>query len=303
MKYPEIMNIQKYSIHDGDGIRTTVFFKGCHLKCWWCHNPESQKFTPQLMFHADRCGGCHACEQICSHHAVTVRDGIACTDRTKCELCRECLDHCVNNAREIVGKEYTISELMKEIEKDCMFYEESGGGVTLSGGEVMAQDMDYIEQLLKKLKRKGYNVAIDTCGYAPQENYERVLPYVDTFLYDIKTMDPEKHEKYMGKDNELFLSNLRFISERGARIYIRIPVIGGVNDTEEEMEAMITFLKQSISVSQINLLPYHNIAGGKYDKLDIRYKGEAFTIPPKEQMEAFQRQFIQNGFANTKIGG
>lgn len=279
MKYPEIMNIQKYSIHDGDGIRTTVFFKGCHLKCWWCHNPESQKFTPQLMFHADRCGGCHACEQICSHHAVTVRDGIACTDRTKCELCRECLDHCVNNAREIVGKEYTISELMKEIEKDCMFYEESGGGVTLSGGEVMAQDMDYIEQLLKKLKRKGYNVAIDTCGYAPQENYERVLPYVDTFLYDIKTMDPEKHEKYMGKDNELILSNLRFISERGARIYIRIPVIGGVNDTEEEMEAMITFLKQSISVSQINLLPYHNIAGGKYDKLDIRYKGEAFTIP------------------------
>jgi len=163
--------------------------------------------------------------------------------------------------------------------------------------------MDYIEQLLKKLKRKGYNVAIDTCGYAPQENYERVLPYVDTFLYDIKTMDPEKHEKYMGKDNELILSNLRFISERGARIYIRIPVIGGVNDTEEEMEAMITFLKQSISVSQINLLPYHNIAGGKYDKLDIRYKGEAFTIPPKEQMEAFQRQFIQNGFANTKIGG
>ena len=133
MKYPEIMNIQKYSIHDGDGIRTTVFFKGCHLKCWWCHNPESQKFTPQLMFHADRCGGCHACEQICSHHAVTVRDGIACTDRTKCELCRECLDHCVNNAREIVGKEYTISELIKEIEKDCMFYEESGGGVTLSG--------------------------------------------------------------------------------------------------------------------------------------------------------------------------
>ena len=142
-------------------------------------------------------------------------------------------DHCVNNAREIVGKEYTISELIKEIEKDCMFYEESGGGVTLSGGEVMAQDMDYIEQLLKKLKRKGYNVAIDTCGYAPQENYERVLPYVDTFLYDIKTMDPEKHEKYMGKDNELILSNLRFISERGARIYIRIPVIGGVNDTEE----------------------------------------------------------------------
>ena len=181
-----------------------------------------------------------------------------------------------------------------------MFYEESGGGVTLSGGEVMAQDMDYIEQLLKKLKRKGYNVAIDTCGYAPQENYERVLPYVDTFLYDIKTMDPEKHEKYMGKDNELILSNLRFISERGARIYIRIPVIGGVNDTEEEMEAMITFLKQSISVSQINLLPYHNIAGGKYDKLDIRYKGEAFTIPPKEQMEAFQRQFIQNGFAIQK---
>ena len=304
MKYPEIMNIQKYSIHDGDGIRTTVFFKGCHLKCWWCHNPESQKFTPQLMLHADRCGGGHACEQICSHHAVTVRDGIACTDRTKCELCRECLDHCVNNAREIVGKEYTISELMKEIEKDCMFYEESGGGVTLSGGEVMAQDMDYIEQLLKKLKRKGYNVAIDTCGYAPQENYERVLPYVDTFLYDIKTMDNEIHKKYIGAGNELILSNLEKLSKAGARIYIRIPTIKEVNGTDESMKDIIDYLHdKNIHVAQVNLLPYHNTGSSKYEKIGKVYEGMDLHAPSKEEMEHFTGLFKEAGFHNVKIGG
>lgn len=194
-------------------------------------------------------------------------------------------------------------DIIKEVEKDGMFYESSYGGITLSGGEVMAQDMEFIVNLLKKLKRKGYNIAIDTCGQAFQENYEKVLPYVDTFLYDIKLMDNEKHKKYMGKGNELILKNLEYISSQGANIYIRIPVIGGVNDSDKEIEDIINYLKENISVSQINLLPYHDIAASKYERLNMKYKGKEFTVPSKERMEKLKNMFIQKGFSNTKIGG
>ena len=201
----------------------------------------------------------------------------------------------MNNAREIAGIDYSINDIMKEIEKDSMFYESSFGGVTLSGGEVMLQDSDLIVSLLKKIKRKGYNVAIDTCGYAPEVNYEKVLPYTDTFLYDIKTMDNEKHKKYMGKGNELILSNLKYLSENNANIY--------VNDDNKDMEEIIKFLKENVCVKQVNLLPYHNIASSKYDRLDMKYKGENFTIPSKDRMKELQELFIKNGFNNTKIGG
>lgn len=303
MKIPNIINIQKFSVHDGDGIRTTIFFKGCYLNCWWCHNPESQSFAPQIMINPERCTGCTACEQVCPNKAVHMEACKQCTDRSKCHTCRKCVDFCVNNAREIAGKEYTIQELVKEVDKDYMFYEESFGGVTLSGGEVMVQDMDYIEALLKKLKRKGYNIAVDTCGYAPQENFKRVLPYVDTFLYDIKLMDDEKHKKYMGQSNAQIFANLKYISDQGARIYIRIPVIGGVNDTDEEIDAIIAYLKEHISVAQVNLLPYHDIASSKYERLGMEYKGKDFTVPSNERMEELKNRFQQSGFANTKIGG
>ena len=304
MRLPNVINIQRFSVHDGDGIRTTVFFKGCYLNCWWCHNPESQNFAPEAMINPEKCTGCTACEHACPHHAIHMEDCKQCTDRGKCEACGKCVDFCVNNAREIVGKQYTVQELVKEVEKDYMFYEESYGGVTLSGGEAMAQDMEYMTELLKKLQRKGFNVAVDTCGYAPQENFEKVLPYVDTFLYDIKLMDDEKHKKYMGQSNKLILSNLKYISDHGARIYIRIPVIGGVNDNEQEMEAILSYLKEeNIAVAQVNLLPYHDISSSKYDRLDENYKGKDFYVPSNEYMEALQAKFQQNGFQNTKIGG
>ena len=255
------------------------------------------------MINTEKCTGCHACEEVCPQKAVHVENCKQCTDRTKCKVCSTCLDYCVNNAREVVGKQYTIAELVKEADKDYMFYEESFGGVTLSGGEVMAQDMEYIEELLKKLKRKGYNIAIDTCGFAPSENFRIVLPYADTFLYDIKLMDDEKHKKYMGQSNELIFTNLKYLSDNGARIYIRIPVIGGVNDSDEEIQAIISYLKENISVAQVNLLPYHDIASSKYQRLDVTYKGEEFTVPSKERMEELKEMFQKNGFTNTKIGG
>lgn len=303
MRLPNIISIQKYCIHDGDGIRTTVFFKGCLLNCWWCHNPESQSYQPQIMHNEEKCTHCQTCVSRCKQQAITFENGRIITDAEKCTMCETCIDYCINNARERTGKSYTVTQLIKEIEKDRMFYEESFGGVTLSGGEIMTQNMEYIEELAKRLKRKGYNITIDTCGYAPYENYERMLPYVDTFLYDIKLMDEEKHKKYMGKGNKLILDNLKKISDAGANIYIRIPVIGGVNADEASMNAIIAFLKDNIRVKKVNLLPYHNTGSSKYARLGVEYKGKDLFAPSPESMQKFVEKFQDSGFHDTQIGG
>ncbi len=303
LNLPKIINIQKYSIHDGNGIRTTIFFKGCPLSCLWCHNPESQNYGEELMYNGEKCTGCMACIDICPQRAISKEEKCVVTDKIKCDLCKECIDYCVNNAREIVGKEYTVAQLVKEAEKDRMFYEESSGGITLSGGEVMTQNMDYIEELLKKLKKKGYNIAIDTCGQAPYENYNRVLNYVDTFLYDIKLMDNEKHIKYIGKSNKLILENLKKLSEAGANINIRIPLVEGVNADDESIEELIKFLKNNINVHKINLIPYHNTGKSKYERLQKVYEGVNFEAPSKESMETIKGKFEKAGFINIKIGG
>lgn len=301
---PYITNIQKYSIHDGDGIRTTVFFKGCPLKCQWCHNPETQKFQKQLLVDLEKCTGCGACVASCPSNAIEMVKGRMVTDQEKCMVCGECATFCLSNIREIAGKEYTIRELVKELMKDEMFYEESGGGVTLSGGEVMCMDMDFIESLVKSLHRKGVTVTIDTCGFAPYDNFKRLLPYIDTFLYDIKMVEQEKHKKYTGVENALILSNLEHLSEDGGRIYIRIPVIKGVNADEPSMHAIVDWLKEhKIHVEQINLLPYHNTGSNKYSKLGTMYKGTTFETPAKEEMEDFAEIFRASGYHNTKIGG
>lgn len=299
-----ITSIQKYSIHDGDGIRTTVFFKGCGLRCVWCHNPETQSYKKQPLYDRERCTGCRSCEAACPQRAIHEENGKVVTDLTLCDACGTCTDYCNLNLREIAGREYTVDELVKELKKDEMFYEQSGGGVTLSGGEVMTADMDYVEALLRKLNRLGITVTIDTCGYAPYENFERLLPYIDTFLYDIKTMDSEIHKKYMGAGNELILSNLERLNAAGARIYIRIPVIKEVNGTDAAMKAVISYLlEKNIHAACVNLLPYHNTGSGKYERLGEIYKGESLHAPEKEEMEHFVTLFKEAGFHNVKIGG
>lgn len=299
-----ITNIQKFSIHDGDGIRTSVFFKGCPLKCEWCHNPETQRFEREMQFDQGKCVGCGACAKACPSHALVMRDGKPVLNKEVCTLCGKCENFCPEGLREIIGREYMVKELVKELLKDQMFYEESGGGVTLSGGEVMAMDMDYILALAKELKRQDINLTIDTCGYAPYEKFQAVLPYVDTFLYDVKVMDPELHKEYMGVDNELILENLIRLSGDGARVYIRIPTIKEVNGNEKNMKETIAFLKRhDIHPPQINLLPYHDTGSGKYLKLDMEYKGKDLHAPDKAKMEELRKLFIDAGFQNTKIGG
>ncbi len=305
MGAPLVFNIQRYSVHDGNGIRTTVFFKGCPLSCQWCHNPESQSYQKELLIYYDRCTACGSCAVHCPQGANRIVNGEMIFDRTRCTACGICTDWCFNNAREIAGKEYTVEELVKELSRDRMFYETSGGGITLSGGEVMAQDMDYIEKLCRMLYERGYSINIDTCGYAPYDNFKRILPYVDTFLYDIKLMDPDDHKRYTGVDNGLILENLKRLSKDGAKIDIRIPVIGGVNATKEFMNEVITFLLDNeIRVMQVNLLPYHDTGMHKYRKLDRPYDtDDLFKVPEKEDIDRFIDMFKEHGFTNVKRGG
>lgn len=300
-----ITNIQKFSIHDGDGIRTTVFFKGCPLKCEWCHNPETQRFEKEMQVDREKCTGCGTCASVCPNGAVRMtEDHRPAWDPKACTFCGKCENFCPAGSREIVGREYTVKELTKELMKDQMFYEESGGGVTFSGGEVMSMDMDFILAMAKELKRQDVTLTIDTCGYVPYERFEKLLPYVNTFLYDVKVMDPELHKKYMGTDNKLILENLIRLSQDGARIYIRIPTIKEVNGNEENMKETIAFLKQhDIHPAGVNLLPYHDTGSGKYAKLDMEYKGTDLHAPDKEEMEALAALFVNAGFTNTKIGG
>ena len=299
-----ITNIQKFSIHDGDGIRTTVFFKGCPLKCRWCHNPETQRFEREMQIDREKCTGCGACAAICPNGAIHMEEGRPIWNSDACTFCGKCENFCPTGIREIIGREYTVKELLKELMKDQMFYEESGGGVTLSGGEVMAMDIEYILELAKELKRQDVTLTIDTCGYVPYDRFQKILPYVNTFLYDIKVLDPEIHKEYMGTDNKLILDNLVRLAKDGARIYIRIPTVKEVNGNEKSMREIIAFLQEhDIHPAQVNLLPYHDTGSGKYRKLDMEYKGTDLHAPDREEMEAFVALFQNAGFKNTKIGG
>lgn len=302
---PYIFNIQKFSTHDGDGVRTTIFFKGCPLRCMWCHNPESQHYYKELIFHHHKCTACGRCVAKCKQGANSIVDGKIVFDRSKCTACGVCTDWCITEARELAGKEYTVDTLVKEAMKDKIFYEQSGGGVTLSGGEVMAsQHMDYVEEVCRKLHENGVSVFIDTSGYTDYENLKRILPYVDVFLYDIKVMDPEGHKKYIGVDNSLILENLKKLSDEGAGLYIRLPIIQQVNATDEHIESVIHFLKENnIHARQVNLLPYHDIGKGKYASLDMEYHDDEMSVPVSELMEHFKSMFEEQGFNKVNIGG
>ena len=282
---PLVFNIQKFSTHDGDGVRTTIFFKGCPLKCRWCHNPESQRYEKELIFHHNKCVVCGKCVVKCPQQANSIVDGKLVFDRDKCTACGVCTDWCIKEAREIAGKEYTVDELVKEAKKDQIFYEQSGG-------EVMAQNIDYIEQLCKRLHREGISVFIDTSGYTKYENLKRLIPFADVFLYDIKAIDSEEHKDYIGVDNALILENLVKLSNDGAGIYARLPIIGKVNATDGYINSVIRFLEDNhVKVQQVNLLPYHDIGKGKYASLDRPYDEASMAKPDKELMEHFKTMF------------
>ncbi len=259
-----IFDIQRNSYVDGPGIRTTVFFKGCNLRCLWCHNPESQAFEKQILFYKEKCTACGRCEGL----SVDDRDFI-----------------CFNDAKQICGKECTADEIFAEVAKDKSFYETSGGGVTFSGGECMLQ-IDFLCEILKKCKADGLHTAVDTAGAVPWKSFERILAHTDLFLYDIKSPDSAIHRKFTGVPNELILENLAKLLQLGTAVWVRIPIIPDVNDSDAQFDALRRFFDRHGHPQKIELLPYHALGDHKYAALGM--PAPHFAVPPTARLEALR---------------
>jgi pyruvate formate lyase activating enzyme len=263
-----IFDIQRFSIHDGPGIRTTVFMKGCSLRCQWCHNPESFSGKAELEFFTGKCTSCGRCVAVCPEKAMSAGpDGLH-WNRGLCRSCFSCVDACLNDARIRVGEERDSADIMKTVLRDMPFYKNSGGGVTFSGGEPLLQ-VDFLADMLGIAKENGMHTAVETAGNVSEKSFDRILTLVDLFLFDLKLMDREKHIKATSASNERILENLQRIDKAGAGLLVRIPVIPGINDDDENMEATAAFLTEKTSVRQVELLPYHNMADHKYAGLGL----------------------------------
>lgn len=262
----KIFEIKHFAVHDGDGIRTTIFFKGCPLKCVWCHNPEGMYSERQLAFYSHKCIGCGRCMEICSQKAHSMVEGTHSVDLKKCVACGKCAAECPAQALIIYGIEMTVEELLVEILEDKIFYEHSGGGVTLSGGECLMQS-DFCAELLKRVKKAGIHTAVDTCGFVSKKALDKVMPYTDLFLYDIKAMDEDVHSKCTGESNRIILDNLCYLDQCNKEIEVRIPYVPEYND--DQMEKIATFLRKIENLKMVKVLPYHDYAGSKYEALGM----------------------------------
>lgn len=296
-----IFDIKKYAIHDGPGIRTTIFFKGCPLHCPWCHNPEGIKKEPEIMVSPDRCIHCEQCVHVCSKGALCRHNEIITLDRQKCDLCRACLDVCYTRAIEFVGRHVTIEQIMKEIEKDRVFYDESGGGVTISGGEPLMQP-EFLKILLRECKRRGIHTVCDTCGYTDPDVLRAVSEFVDLFLYDVKIINDKKHTHLTGASNEQILSNLQTLSQNRTPVHARIPIIPGITDDEENMQAIGSLLAPLAHIESVSLLHYHKTWVTKFRKLSMEREPYVVDPPTQALMEKIRKIFQSHGL-KTSIGG
>jgi pyruvate formate lyase activating enzyme len=278
-----VFNIMRFSTQDGPGIRTTVFFKGCPLSCWWCHNPESQRLQPELLYLEERCRHCGDCVTACPQHAIEQVEGT--------EVCQA-------EARQIAGRRLTVGELVAEIERDLVFFEESGGGVTLSGGEPLAQPR-FVSALLAACRDRGIGTVLETCGYAPSGVFLNVALAADLVLYDLKLMDPAKHKHYTGVSNRRILDNLKELVARGRPVTVRIPVMPGINDTDDEISQFARYLAE-LPASHVELLPYHHIGAGKYKRLGLTYRLPDASQPSAADLARFSDALARAGL-NVRV--
>lgn len=283
--YGIIVRIQRFSIQDGPGIRTTVFLKGCALRCSWCANPESQNVDVELQYERTKCVvDCCECIRMCKNEAVSKHGGQISIDRSKCAVCGKCAQSCYRRALTVVGEKVSVEEVVNEVERDEPFYERSGGGVTFSGGEPLCQP-EFVKEIAKACKYKGISTTLDTSGYANWKILKDVLRYIDLVLYDIKHLSPGEHKKFTGVDNYLILENARKLSKESIPLILRIPVIPGVNDTYENLRELAKFAKNLDHLSGgVELLPYHRIGASKYPALGKRYSMARLRQPTKEHM-------------------
>jgi pyruvate formate lyase activating enzyme len=291
-----VFDIRRYSIHDGPGIRTTVFLKGCALSCQWCHNPESQARGPELMLLPGRCIRCGACVEACERGAASLTEAGPAADRAACATCGTfaCAAACVTGAREVAGKPMSVAQVVAEVARDLPFYERSGGGATLSGGEPMRQPR-FTAALLAALKARGIHTALDTCGHTAWAALERVRAHVDLFLYDLKLVDEARHRRFTGVSNRRILANLRALSERGHRIVLRLPVVPGINDDDANLRGVAALAAGLPRLEGVELLPYHRIGADKYVRLGRPYALERTDLPAATRLEAIATELRAAG--------
>lgn len=302
-------DIQGFSVHDGPGIRLTLFMKGCPLSCPWCHSPESQAFPTELNWMAIKCVGiekCGNCLTVCPHDAISPgmkkqsltsdeEVTLVTVDRSKCDNCGKCAEACTSKALYMCGTDYTIEEIMQRVRRDIPFFKKSGGGVTVSGGECMYQP-EFLLEILKQCKAEGIHTAVDTTGFADWKYYEQILPYTDLFLYDLKNMNSDKHRKVVGVPNELILENARQIAKNGGKFQVRIPVIPMYNDSVKDFDDYGKFIKElGDAVEVIQLLPYHSLGSVKWERLQRNAPILEATPPSDELMHARKKQLEDMG--------
>ena len=281
-----ITDIKRFAVHDGNGIRTTVFLKGCPLNCVWCHNPEAISPKPQIAYYAHKCIGCGECISYCPHSAHTMDTGHV-FHRDSCVACGQCASHCLGEAITFYGREMTSDEILDILLEDRIFYESSNGGITLSGGECLMQ-ADFCEELLKKCKNNGLHTAVDTCGFVSKGNLDKVIPYTDIFLYDIKAMDEDVHIRCTGRSNALILENLKYLNDKGCKVEVRIPYVPGYND--DQMDKIRGFLSGMTNITKVKVLAYHNFAGSKYEALGME-NTMPLNLPSKDEIARAESLF------------
>ena len=287
-----IFDLMRFATHDGPGIRTTVFFKGCPLACAWCHNPESHGFRPDVLYFEDRCRRCGDCVGACPHGAIEQVDGIPRTARDRCRRCGACAESCQAEARRLAGRRVGLGELVAEIERDSIFFDESGGGVTLSGGEPLSQPR-FVKALLRACRDRGVRTALETCGFAPAGTFLETALEADLVLFDLKLMDAARHKRYTGVSNTRILANLEALAARGRAVTVRIPVVPGINDGGEEIRRFTEYLAGLNR--PVELLPYHRIGADKYSRLGLTYGLQDTPQPTLEDMERFAGPLAQAG--------
>lgn len=297
-----IFDIKKYSINDGPGIRVTVFFKGCPLRCAWCHNPEGISPKVEKMYNSAKCIGCRACVDACPEGACTLTDTGIVTDLARCTACGKCADVCPTTATEMSGRLVTVDEVLAVVDRERVFFEHSEGGVTISGGEPLQQP-EFLLALLEALGQRGIHRAVDTTGLAPSELLLEVARHTDLFLYDLKLIDSARHQQWTGVANERILDNLHLLAKSGAEINIRIPLVAGVNDDAENIEQTATLVAGLAGPrKRVNLLPYHNIMTNKYLRLGTLYQGAGMGEPSQALLSRIIAQFAEKG-VEAVVGG